>query len=800
MLLTNNPKAFMAPVVGSGETSFSFPDVALFETFINRHTQVGIGSAAEAKIVIRKSTSDGSELPESETYDTLLSGGDLAYSTASGLLSEDIVIDGDGFVTINTSKGTEEVVPGHIADTLDISVYHRPDDGGSIIASRAYYYDGTNATFDLGFNPSSVGGCLVKVNNIIIPATNYTIDYKLRQVTITSLLVLNDQVAITTLDSGLSNILDVDSFTADGSTTNYITNIKYQDDTSALVSVNGVTVPHRLFETDSSYGNDQGLIGIEFGEAPVADDYIYYAILSSNDIPQSQISIQSAIGDGSSVSFSLTALPYTLTTPVYTNTLVSIDNVFLNQGYNKKFVVNNLVNQYQIDTWQIPTGSFNIEDAKVFLNNVLLTYETNFLWNEQTNVFSLIPGTATNGDALKIFILGEEEFSIDTSSGFNLVLGTAPALDSKIEVYALGDDRNQLFERYHYDIAIDQTVSTDSAQYQLYLELRAGQFKLRTKANGAEYVWVFINGELKIPNYDYKLSDDKQKIIYNTELQDNDKIEILEFAGDKVGSRFGYRIFKDLTNKTEYKRLTSNRTYKLAQDLNYFDKTIVLNTAAGLTTPSKDENIPGVIYINGERIEYFIKLNNTLRQIRRGTRGTGISQVYLADTPVIDQSVNHTVPYNDTIEVTTQKNDDPEAADSTLRDEIALPYVPNVNTNTLNTDWYRDTVPATHGQCDEIEVFVAGKRLRKVPHIVYDPVTEANITYEAEFSVNGYNYGTTENPIGRVRITNLDPTKIIDVKVVRKTGKTWADSGVKLANAEGIIPQFIRNTTQDLPE
>jgi len=800
MLLTNNPKAFMAPVVGSGETSFSFPDVALFETFINRHTQVGIGSAAEAKIVIRKSTSDGSELPESETYDTLLSGGDLAYSTASGLLSEDIVIDGDGFVTINTSKGTEEVVPGHIADTLDISVYHRPDDGGSIIASRAYYYDGTNATFDLGFNPSSVGGCLVKVNNIIIPATNYTIDYKLRQVTITSLLVLNDQVAITTLDSGLSNILDVDSFTADGSTTNYITNIKYQDDASALVSVNGVTVPHRLFETDSSYGNDQGLIGIEFGEAPVADDYIYYAILSSNDIPQSQISIQSAIGDGSSVSFSLTALPYTLTTPVYTNTLVSIDNVFLNQGYNKKFVVNNLVNQYQIDTWQIPTGSFNIEDAKVFLNNVLLTYETNFLWNEQTNVFSLIPGTATNGDALKIFILGEEEFSIDTSSGFNLVLGTAPALDSKIEVYALGDDRNQLFERYHYDIAIDQTVSTDSAQYQLYLELRAGQFKLRTKANGAEYVWVFINGELKIPNYDYKLSDDKQKIIYNTELQDNDKIEILEFAGDKVGSRFGYRIFKDLTNKTEYKRLTSNRTYKLAQDLNYFDKNIVLNTAAGLTTPSKDENIPGVIYINGERIEYFIKLNNTLRQIRRGTRGTGISQVYLADTPVIDQSVNHTVPYNDTIEVTTQKNDDPEAADSTLRDEIALPYVPNVNTNTLNTDWYRDTVPATHGQCDEIEVFVAGKRLRKVPHIVYDPVTETNITYEAEFSVNGYNYGTTENPIGRVRITNLDPTKIIDVKVVRKTGKTWADSGVKLANAEGIIPQFIRNTTQDLPE
>lgn len=792
LLLTDNPKAFMAPVVGDGSNTFTFPDVALFESFVKKHTQSGINNLPDAKIILRKSTSDGSQLPESSSYDTLLSGGDLAYSTASGLLAEDIVIDGDGFVTINTSKGPEEVVPGHVADTLDISVYHRPDDGGSIIANRTYYYDDSTTIFDIGFNPSSTKGCLVKVNNNILAESDFDINYKQRQISISTELAVGDRISIFTIDSGVSNILDIDNFTADGSTSEYITNVKYQNGISALVSVNGVTVPHRLFKTTNEYGRDSGLVGIEFGEPPVADDYIYYAILSSDDIPVSQINIQTLSGDGSSLQFDLNALPFTLTSPIYTNTLVSKDGVFLNQGYNKRFVVNNSVNQYQIDNWQIPTGSFDIQNAKVFLNNVLLEYEQGFLWDEQTNIFSLIPGVASNGDTLKIFILGEEEFSITTTDGIKLILGSAPATNSTLEVYTLGDDRNQLFERYHYDIALDQDIAVESDQYALYQRLKAGNIDLREKSNGAEYVWLFVNGKLQIPNYDYKLSDDKQTVIYKESLNDNDSIEVLEFAGDRVGTRFGYRIFKDITNRSEYKRLTNNRTYKLAQDLNYFDKNIVLNTTAGLTTPSKDENAPGVIYIDGERIEYFIKIGNTLRQIRRGTKGTGVKSVYTVDTSVIDQSNNHTVPYNDNINVTTYKTDD-----TTIEFEVA--YVPTLDSTTLTTNWYRETIPMSYGQCNEIEVFVGGKRLRKVPHIEYDPETKTNITHEAEFSVNGYNYGTDENPVGRVRITNTYDNGL-DVKIIKKTGQTWVPNGDKLANAEGIIPQFIRSTTQDLPE
>ncbi len=71
-------------------------------------------------IIVRKSTSDGAFLPDPNVVDTLVKGGDLAYSTAQGINAEDINIDGDGFVTETSAKGPEEFVPGQVLDTLDI--------------------------------------------------------------------------------------------------------------------------------------------------------------------------------------------------------------------------------------------------------------------------------------------------------------------------------------------------------------------------------------------------------------------------------------------------------------------------------------------------------------------------------------------------------------------------------------------------------------------------------------------------------------------------------------------------------
>ena len=93
--------------------------------------------------VVRKTTSDGSVQPDNESYDTALTGGDLAYTSARGIAAEEIIVDGDGFVTPTTSSGPEEVVPGQVLDTLDIKVFTRDSEGQGVISCQNYIMDST---------------------------------------------------------------------------------------------------------------------------------------------------------------------------------------------------------------------------------------------------------------------------------------------------------------------------------------------------------------------------------------------------------------------------------------------------------------------------------------------------------------------------------------------------------------------------------------------------------------------------------------------------------------------------------
>ena len=124
--LNKNPSAITNSVIGDGVTQVLDLEV------------LGIKVLPSDVLIIRKTTSDGSVLPDSESYDTALSGGDLAYKTATGINAEDIIVDGDGFVTPTTSGGPEELVPGQVNDTLDIKVFTRDSAGQGRINSQSY--------------------------------------------------------------------------------------------------------------------------------------------------------------------------------------------------------------------------------------------------------------------------------------------------------------------------------------------------------------------------------------------------------------------------------------------------------------------------------------------------------------------------------------------------------------------------------------------------------------------------------------------------------------------------------------
>ena len=77
---------------------------------------------------------------------------------------------------------------------------------------------------------------------------------------------------------------------------------------------------------------------------------------------------------------------------------------------------------------------------------------------------------------------------------------------------------------------------------QIIIILSNGILKLRNDAVDTEYVWVIINGDRLVSNVDYYLTEDKNYLRIVKPTSANDKIEFIEFAGEKLTQKFGYRV------------------------------------------------------------------------------------------------------------------------------------------------------------------------------------------------------------------------------------------------------------------
>jgi len=120
----------------------------------------------------------------------------------------------------------------------------------------------------------------------------------------------------------------------------------------------------------------------------------------------------------------------------------------------------------------------------------------------------------------------------------------------------------------------------------------------------------------------------------------------------------GYRIFNNMLHQTSYLRISDASTTTLANALNLTDTIITVANAAVLPTPNINNNVPGVVFVGGERITYWTAnvVTNTLGQIRRGTQGTGAAESYPAGTLITDGSVYQNIPGVVVGNVTLQSN------------------------------------------------------------------------------------------------------------------------------------------------
>ena len=178
----------------------------------------------------------------------------------------------------------------------------------------------------------------------------------------------------------------------------------------------------------------------------------------------------------------------------------------------------------------------------------------------------------------------------------------------------------------------------------------------------------------------------------------NDVFTVITFGSNIIlGHGISYMQFKDMLNRTHFKRLNADKQTFLTADVLATATTISVVNASLFDLPSPSSNKPGVIEINGERIEFFTISGNVLGQLRRGTLGTGVPAKHLKGTIVQEIGASETIPIGDQT-VTEQYESDGTNI-------LELSFSPNKS----STRW-KTLIPSaqSYGQNDEIEVFVGG--------------------------------------------------------------------------------------------
>jgi hypothetical protein len=232
------------------------------------------------------------------------------------------------------------------------------------------------------------------------------------------------------------------------------------------------------------------------------------------------------------------------------------------------------------------------------------------------------------------------------------------------------------------------------------------------------------------------------------------------FALETAVGSTGFRIFKDMMNRTFYKRISKNATTKVVLDVVEGSQTITVEDASVLPAPNKTNNIPGVVFIDKERIEYFTKSGNTLGQLRRGTLGTGI-KVHGSGAEVVDASGTQTIPYADTVHTNTFTGDG-----STI--VFALSQTP--------------------ASASELDIFIGGQRL------LLTSEDGSTINYSVDGSTTAVTLSTV-------------PADGTQVKILHKKGQVWYTAldgnpanGKGLQGSTSQQAKFIANEPTNSPE
>ena len=784
---------------------------------------------ADDEFIFRKTTSDGAIKPQDDDYDTALSGGNLAYSTATGLSADDIIVDGDDFVTTTSSSAPEEVVPGQLVDTLAIKVYDRPSSGSATMNVDNYVGNGTQTSFTITQSVNSPKALIVKVSsNIKTIGVDYTVDYKNRLVVFNTAPGVNDVVSLFCYGSNGSNILDIDHIVCDGIANTFQTRAPWMTPVTSSLYLNGQSLQYELFDSN-------GMISIRFIDTPYVGDVIDFIIVSGSEQTFAITKSERIAADGRT-STDAYPLSYSIgdSLPIESNMIVRVGQTILNGPNNSYFTIKSNRLTYTIDKSKFLPYSVGVTDIAVYADGKMLNIGTDYFVDLSVISIKLTRAIYSTYSGTTLIV------SIKQNQGYFYVppIGNQPPKILLSETYS-SPDIIEVISSYKHDVLdIQRTglnvssqieLTPETIEYYYYKNLAGGLISLDRTVLNDNYVWIVKNETLLVPSVDYKLNDDKSSITLAVESKAPDQYTVITYGSNITLPGISYMQFKDMLNRTHFKRLNLHKQSNLTVDLNWNDTTITVVDASTFDTPSALFNKPGIIEIRGERIEYFEKTGNVLSKLRRGTLGTGAPLVHVAGSYVQEIGFSETIPYNEVsvveqvasdgtnlvtlTTITPAKSDDVWSYDSGFISSIPTTYGQSndvevfVGGYNVNVDWaanvtylvddiviigsytYRCIIAHTSGSTFDSSYwsfFIGNIRLKKQPYKVHNvsinsDSPEGDVQFDADFAVDNTNV---------IRLTNkLDSGTLITV--VKRTGDSW-DRDISIQKDTSKIATFLK--------
>ena len=591
-----------------------------------------------------------------------------------GLRPEDIIVDGSSkFVDAYSSHAPEEFVPGRVFDTLNINVFTAPSrdadgDGalGMPISVINYKGNGSNRIFkfgnvsESGLSPdifhSSVQELFVySKTSGRIPASQYTVRWADGVIRFNTPPANNEIISITAFGvTGDKLLLDYE-FRASGGETEVVLPVSFSlvENNQSFIVANGF---HATAGTLTSSDGGQTTTWTPT-VALALDDLIHFHVF---DIPSSATRTFSKVTvDEFTVNDSTRT--FTLTDGSDDN-LARVDKVIveLNGKRLRPPVFTYLTNADSSATYDltqtadIDHSTLTKSDTRVYINGVQNTNYNIVEGSDSTIKAVQLHEAPPANSKIDVAVVTNAEYILSSPTSLTITGGTWTGTDNvcvttfnnhnnlqmTTETYK-GGSSNSITTEIGFDVRGFESVNFDAVTASV---VNVAEFSVFKTPTNLSYMWVTKNGVKMLPNIDYRLEGGK--LVFSEVLDANDITIISQFTEETIKPAVGFRIFKDLFDKNYYYRLAEDFTTDLAKDLKSTDTEILVADPERLPTPDVDKAKPGVVYINGERIEY-LEINLTtkkLSRLRRGTSGTGVVGTHSKGSKVVDMSIKQEIP------------------------------------------------------------------------------------------------------------------------------------------------------------